>query len=73
MLEPETAAPHDGAVDHLGDFVEPSLVLLRSVGTALIGADDQRRTRPGFRTTPQCACELLNANALITEAAAILA
>ena len=30
MLEPEIAALHDGAVDHLGVFVEPSLVLLRT-------------------------------------------
>jgi hypothetical protein len=30
MLEPEIAALHDGAVDYLGDFVEPSLVLLRT-------------------------------------------
>ena len=29
MLEPEIAARHDDAVDQLGDFVEPSLVLLR--------------------------------------------
>jgi hypothetical protein len=28
MLEPEIAALHDGAVDHLGTFVEASLVLL---------------------------------------------
>jgi hypothetical protein len=32
MLEPEVAALHDGAVDHLGVFVEPSLVLLRTSG-----------------------------------------
>src|SRR5260370_31038101 len=30
MLEPEIAALHDGAVDRLGVFVEPSLVLLRT-------------------------------------------
>jgi YspA, cpYpsA-related SLOG family len=30
MLEPEIAALDDGAVDHLGVFVEPSLVLLRT-------------------------------------------
>jgi len=30
MLEPEIAALHDGAVDHLGVIVEPSLVLLRT-------------------------------------------
>jgi hypothetical protein len=30
MLEPEIAALHDGAVGHLGVFVEPSLVLLRT-------------------------------------------
>ena len=30
MLEPEIAALHDGAVDYLGVFVEPSLVLLRT-------------------------------------------
>jgi hypothetical protein len=29
MLEPGIAALHDGAVDHLGVFVEPSLVLGR--------------------------------------------
>jgi hypothetical protein len=30
MLEPEIAALDDGAVDHLGVFVEPSLVLRTS-------------------------------------------
>jgi hypothetical protein len=30
MLEPEVAALDDGAVDHLGVFLEPSLVLLRT-------------------------------------------
>ena len=40
MLEPEIAALHDGAVDHLGVIVEPSLVLLRSrAADALFGAE----------------------------------
>ena len=30
MREPEIAALHDGAVDHLGVVVEPRLVLLRT-------------------------------------------
>jgi hypothetical protein len=30
MLEPGIAALHDGAAEHLGVFVEPSLVLLRT-------------------------------------------
>ena len=30
MLQPEIAALHDGTVDHLGVFVEPSLVLLQT-------------------------------------------
>ena len=36
MLEPEIAALPDGAVDHLGGFEEPSLVLLRTsrIGTS---------------------------------------
>jgi hypothetical protein len=38
MLEPQIAALHDGAVDHLCVFVEPSLVLLRT-----------SRRRPGRR------------------------
>ena len=45
MLEPEIAALHDGAVGHLGVFVEPSLVLLR---TSRIDHDVARAADPLF-------------------------
>ncbi len=45
MLEPEIAALHDGAVGHLGVFVEPSLVLLR---TFRIDHDVARAADPLF-------------------------
>ena len=45
MLEPEIAALHDGAVDHLGVSVEPSLVLLR---TSRIDHDVARAADPLF-------------------------
>jgi hypothetical protein len=45
MLEPEIAALHDGAVDHLVVFVEPSLVLLR---TSRIDHDVARAADPLF-------------------------
>jgi hypothetical protein len=45
MLEPEIAALDDGAVDHLGVFVEPSLVLLR---TSRIDHDIARAADPLF-------------------------
>jgi hypothetical protein len=46
MLEPEIAALDDGAVDHLGVFVEPSLVLLRTSRTRPIRTSLQFRYRP---------------------------
>lgn len=45
MLEPEIAALRDGAVDHLGVFVEPSLVLVR---TSRIDHDVARAADPLF-------------------------
>lgn len=45
MLEPDIAALHDGAVDHLGVFVEPSLVLVR---TSRIDHDVARAADPLF-------------------------
>ena len=45
MLEPEIAALDDDAVDHLGVFVEPSLVLLR---TSRIDHDVARAADPLF-------------------------